>query len=186
MTKINLPSKEECLNLLTEYKTPERPKKHSLMVAKVGIIIGEGLNRKVQDLSLNIDLIEAAGLLHDMLRVEENHGEKCAEIMEKKGYKELAFLVGNHMTYKFNHRNVDEKSIFCLADRLVLEDQFVDVDQRMDYVLKKYIGNMEAEKAIQNAKTQIKEYIEFLEKEHLGEELEKLVKQALAQEKIER
>ncbi len=177
MTKINLPSKEECLNLLIEYKTPDRPKNHSMMVARIGCILGEKLNSR--GLDLDIALIERAGLIHDMLRVEEKHGEKCAEIMEDKGYKELAFLVGDHMTYKFNHRTVDEKAIFCLADRLVLEDQFVDVDKRMDYVLGKYKGNLEAEKAIQKAKVQIKEYIEFLEKEHLGGGLEKLVKKEL-------
>ncbi len=173
MTKEKLPTKEGCMNLFEEYQTPGRAKAHCIMVSKAGKELGKQLNKK--GLRLDLDLIEQAGLVHDLVRAEENHGEKAAIILREKGYEKLAATIEDHMKYKFNHRKIDEKSIFCLADRLVLEDKVVDIDKRMDYVIEKFKDHPEAIEIINQGRMDIKKYIEFLEKEYFKKTIEEIL-----------
>ena len=65
------PTTEECLKLLEEYGTPDRVKGHCRAVADTACRIGRALNRHGHHFDL--ELVNAAGLLHDIARVEERH-----------------------------------------------------------------------------------------------------------------
>ena len=58
------PTREECEELLEKYGTPEHVRNHCREVARTAFVIASALNEKGYDLDL--ELILAAGLLHDI------------------------------------------------------------------------------------------------------------------------
>lgn len=134
-----IPARETCMELLQSYGTPPHVIRHCKAVSDTAIRIAKALNEN--GMKLDIDLIEAATLLHDIARVEENHGVKGAAILEKKGYRQVAKLVKCHMFYATDpHKEkITEQDVLCLADRMVKEDQYVGLDIRMRSVLEKLI-----------------------------------------------
>ncbi len=67
MSDINLPDRDECFQMLREYHIPSHVLRHSLAVAKLAVFLGHRLAEKGID--INIDLIDRACLLHDIVRV---------------------------------------------------------------------------------------------------------------------
>ncbi len=173
---MGIPSKNEALALLEEFETPGMAKKHTIEVGRIAVLIGKAFNSAVAaEEQLNINLIEAAGITHDMVRHMEDHGEEAAKILEGLGHSEVAEIVKDHMKYKFEGIKFEEVDIVCLADRLVLDDQFVGVERRMAYVLEKYKHIPEAEEKINKAIKSIKEYVDALENK-IGKSLEEVIK----------
>lgn len=150
MSSINItvPSRDKCLELLKTYKTPTHVINHCKAVSEIALQIAKALNDK--GCELNLGLIEAAALLHDIARVEDNHGLKGAMIAEKHGYNEVAELIKLHMYYITDpyKERLNEQDILCLADRMVKEDEYVGLEVRMQYVLDKFKGNKEATERI--------------------------------------
>ena len=138
------PSREECLALLKKYNTPDHVVRHCIMVAETALKIGRALNEKGFDLDL--DLIQGAGLIHDIARVEDKHWEIGAEIASELGYYQEADIIRVHMFYNCdpNREKINETDIICLSDRMVKEDQYVGLENRMQYILDKFKGNQEA------------------------------------------
>ena len=134
----NCPSQEKCLELLADYGTPPHVIRHCLAVAETALRIGKALNE--HGYSLDLCLLGSAALLHDIARVEENHAQKGAEIAEQLGYSEIADLIRCHMTYSTEptQQNISEKDILCLADRMVKENVYVGIEERMQYILAKF------------------------------------------------
>lgn len=122
------PTKDECERLLNEYKTPDHVKGHCRAVANTAVTVAKALNDN--DFDLDIELIQAAGLLHDIARVEDRHWDVGADLMTKLGYEEESKIIKVHMTYSpFSHIDqVTETDMVCLGDRLVKEDQYVGLD----------------------------------------------------------
>lgn len=170
------PTREECEQLLNEYGTPEHVKKHCRAVAETAYIIGESLNRK--GLELDLDLILAAGLLHDIARVEDKHEKAGAQIIEGIGYIEEAGIIRAHTRYDFSLVDqINETDLVCLADRLVLEDNYAGLDDRINYIINKAArnGHPEAEPIIRQKKEEAKRFIDRLERV-LGCSLDELMK----------
>jgi len=138
------PSREECLALLKKYNTPDHVVRHCVMVTDTALKIGKALNENGFDLDL--DLIQGAGLIHDIARVEDKHWEIGAEIASGLGYYQEADIIRVHMFYNCdpNQEEINETDIICLSDRMVKEDQYVGLDNRMQYILDKFKGNPEA------------------------------------------
>ncbi len=133
-----IPKREECLLLLKQYKTPAHVVRHCHKVNEVALIIANALIKKGYD--MNLDLLEAAALLHDIARTHENHGAKGAEIALKHGFSEVADLIKCHMFYVTDpfKKDITEQDILCLSDRMVKEDKYVGIEKRMQAVLDKY------------------------------------------------
>ncbi len=129
-------TEEMCSRLYQQYGTPEHVIRHCRAVSMVAVRIGEQLN--AHGLSLDIPLIKGAGLIHDVARLSENHGAVAADILTELGYFDEAAIVRVHMTYDFHDfAHLDETDLVCLADRLVKEDRYVGLDERIDYILHK-------------------------------------------------
>ncbi len=133
-----IPKKEECLSLLEQYKTPAHVVRHCHKVNEVALKIANALKEKGFD--MNLELLEAAALLHDIARIHENHGAKGAEIALKHGYSGVADLIKCHMFYVTDplKKDITEQDILCLSDRMVKEDKYVGIEKRMQAVLDKY------------------------------------------------
>ena len=142
------PSREECLALLKNYNTPDHVIKHCIKVTDTALKIGQALNEKGCDLDLG--LIQGAGLIHDIARVEDKHWEIGAEIVSALGYHQEAEIIKVHMFYNCNPNEIEinETDIICLSDRMVKEDKYVGLENRMQYILDKFKGNQEATERI--------------------------------------
>lgn len=148
------PDRDLCMQYLKEYNTPVHVIGHCRAVAETAYRIAEELNKHGYD--LNLDLILAAGLTHDIARVEDEHWNRGAEFMAERGWLEEAEIIRVHMHYSpFSElKDLTETDMICLADRTVLEDTYVGLDKRMDYVIEKAIkaGRLNAREIINSKK----------------------------------
>lgn len=132
------PTREECLALLNEYNTPAHVVRHCIKVTETALKIAEALNNKGYHLDLR--LIQGAGLIHDIARVEDKHWEVGADIAEGLGYCQEAEIIRIHMFYNCNPKTdeINETDIICLSDRMVKEDKYVGLETRMQYILNQF------------------------------------------------
>lgn len=165
-------TEDQCRVLYVEYKTPERVIGHCEEVAKVAVRIAEELNKNGHN--FDIALIEGAGLAHDVARTFENHGEIGAKILESKGYNAEAEIVRVHMYHDFNPiEKLEETDMVCLGDRLVTEDHYVGLDDRIDYIIKKQSDDLKRTQLILSKKKETRELISKIESE-IGKSLDDL------------
>lgn len=129
-------TEEECNALFEKYRTPVHVIGHCRAVSDTAVVIGRKLNE--HGLDLDIDLIKGAGLAHDVARVSDQHWEVGAKILEELGYTDEAAIVRVHMTYDFHpFEKLNETDLVCLGDRLVKEDRYVGLDDRIEYIIHK-------------------------------------------------
>ena len=146
------PDKKRCEDLLNEYGTPEHVKGHCRAVADTAYAIGSALNEKGFDLDL--DLITAAGMLHDIARVQDRHWDAGADIAASLGYDDVAEIIRVHMSY----------SLFS-ALKDVTETDLVGLDKRIEYIINKAIskGRPEAKPYILKKKEDTRRFMDEIE-----------------------
>lgn len=126
----------ECEKMYIDNNTPNHVIGHCKEVSRVAGLIGEELVKKGFD--LDVDLIIGAGLAHDVCRVHEDHGRVCAKLLRKMGFEDEAGIVSEHMYHEFNpFPKLEEIDIVCLGDRVVEEDKYVGLDERIEYLIHK-------------------------------------------------
>jgi len=89
-----LPSRDEALALLDRYQATPGRIAHSLTVARFALIIGTRLIAR--NIPLNLPLIEAAALLHDIRKGYPDHDDAGADLLASLGYPQIAAIVGVH------------------------------------------------------------------------------------------
>jgi len=158
------PDREECLRMLEQYNTPAHVVRHCIAVTDAAVRIAAALNEKGFD--FNIPLIQASGLLHYIARAEKTHWKAGAHFVLKSGYGPESKIIKNHMAHSFkpSPEKLKDLDIVCLGDRLVLEDEYVGVDVRMDYVIKKAEGDKRIEKIINKNRETNRLLVENIEK----------------------
>ncbi len=128
----------------------------------------EGENEAFPPRLFDLDLVLAAGLLHDMARVEENHWDVAADYCAAHGFYEEEKVVRPHMMYEFvnDADHLTEIDLVSLGDRLTLEDRYAGIDDRMDYIIKKAErnGHPEAKDRILAKKEQTKVLLADIER----------------------
>lgn len=135
------PTIEECQALWNQYETPLHIRKHCSAVAQVAYAIGSELNK--HGANLNLELILAAGMCHDVVRLTDRHDLEGARVMREHGYNQEADIIQVHMLYgKFSPvKFVDETDMVCLGDRTVIENKYVGIEPRYEYIINKAIRN---------------------------------------------
>jgi len=143
-----IPSVAECMVLLHERcSTKSELLAHSRKVAQLALTLGQALNKR--GLCLNLDLIAAAGLLHDMARGQYRHASTAGRILRDMDYPAVAEIVERHMNVVIPYdRPVNECDVVCLSDKLVLGDLIVTLEERFERRLDCYSGDPDAEAAI--------------------------------------
>ena len=176
-TKKQHPYRTACMAVLREYGTPPHVVGHCKAVAAVGCTLAKALNAAGHALAL--DLILAAGLLHDMARVEEQHELVAADFCDTRGWGEEAAVIRVHMTYdRYNDlAHLNETDIICLSDRMVIEDRYAGLDRRMDYIVAKAHrnGHGEYEPFIRRKMGEARKLIDQIEAE-IGCSIDELMK----------
>ena len=139
-----IPSIAQCFRLMEQYAMLPNIREHSVMVARVAGLIGQGLAQSGRTLCR--ELIVSGALLHDIaktasLETQLRHDQLGREICLRHGFGELADIVGEHVVLKNgNPEHCTEKEIVYYADKRVLHDEVVGLDVRLDYIIHRY-GN---------------------------------------------
>lgn len=157
-------SDAEINDLYEKWNTPDKVKAHCKAVSEVGVKLAEELNK--HGYNLDLSLIKATGLVHDVARTEEKHALVGWEILKSMGYDDEAEIVKVHMTYpEYNTvDNLNECDIVCIADRVVKENRYVGLDERIDYILAKADGKPDVQERILKKKAETKALLEDISK----------------------
>ena len=116
---------------------------HSLQVCRVALSLADQM--KSTHPGLDHQMLQAAALLHDITKTRsfdtgENHAETGAEFLAELGFPEVAELVRQHVrldSYSGRTR-VDDAAVINYADKRVLHDAVVSLDERMQYIYERY------------------------------------------------
>jgi putative nucleotidyltransferase with HDIG domain len=116
-------SPEDADHLLSALGTEDRVIRHCRAVAAVGVALAQVLNDSGS--TLDIDLVRAGGLLHDMAKGSHRHAVVGQILLTRLGLPQLADVVGSHMVLPEDdipERVLRERDIVYLADKMVVED----------------------------------------------------------------
>ena len=128
---------------MCDMRMPDHIVAHSIQVWRVARCLADHLTSKVNH--LDGQLIQAAALLHDITKsrsfnTAENHaltgGQACADL----GYPEIGDLVRQHVRLDDHSdpKAISEAVIVNYADKRVLHDRIVSLDERMRYIQQRY------------------------------------------------
>jgi molybdenum cofactor cytidylyltransferase len=142
-----VPAEERCLFLLNRHGVPDQVISHSRKVTALARKIAILLMQKGVQLDLNV--ITAAGLLHDLAKGKPRHAEAGMRIITAWGYPKVAAVVGSHMDIILaDDHPPGEGEILYLADKLVDGVRFVSLEERFLGSGKRYIGDADIAAAI--------------------------------------
>ncbi|MDH3799578.1 MAG: HD domain-containing protein [Desulfobacterales bacterium] len=151
---MNIPSKNDCFQLMCQMQMLENIVAHSIQVCRVGMCLVDHL--KLQDGQMNGQLVQAAALLHDITKTrsfetEENHALTGGQVLNDFGYPEVGNLVRQHVYLDdySEHQSLPEAVIINYADKRVLHDRIVSLDERMSYIQERYGTRPEHKRRIQ-------------------------------------
>jgi HD superfamily phosphodiesterase len=146
---LNAPSEDECEAIFLKYKTSVPVIRHGKAVAEISCTIAKLLNETGRIL-LDIGLIKAGAILHDIARDKPGHAAEGALIINQLGYPDAAKIIAGHMDIEFDADNsvIDETAIVYLADKLIKEDQFISLKKRFSESYEKFSSNPEVTESI--------------------------------------
>ena len=110
---------------------------HCKAVAKEALRIAENLIRA--GALLNVELILAASMLHDIARMEEDHAAVGAAQMHALGYPEIAEIIRQHHSLDDVSR-IDEAAVVFIADKCIQGTKKVTLLERFENSLGKCSG----------------------------------------------
>lgn len=144
-----IPTREECLELMNQYGMLENIIIHSIEVAKVALFLSHELNKKGQRIDLL--LVEAASLLHDLtktecLKTKEDHAWTGFQLLKEMGYERVGEVVAQHiwLSHDVDPSYVSEEEVVNYADKRVMHDRIVSLEERFDDLKDRYGRHDEA------------------------------------------
>lgn len=139
--RLDIPTEAECRALLERVLRVDSPiLRHGQAVAEVAVQLAKELNRAGR--FLDVPLLEAAGLLHDLARGESDHARTGARRLREMGYGAVADLVATHMELTVPEREpVGGAEVLYLADKLVQEERRVSLSQRFRAAMERHCDN---------------------------------------------
>lgn len=163
---------ETCESLFKEFDTPPQVIAHCRAVSSVAFTLATRLSEAGR--KIDPELACMAGLIHDVMRRQENHGVVAADMLAARGYVREAAIVRVHMFYSFNDPvYLNETDLVCLADRLVKEDRYVGIDRRIEYLIHKAGDRPERTKQLLASKHETQIFMRAIEKE-IGQSIDSL------------
>jgi putative nucleotidyltransferase with HDIG domain len=140
---MGIPSKGECLDLMKRYNGMGNIIRHCIKVAEIALSISTELNRRGENLNLNV--VEAAALLHDITKAEsldsgEDHSLTGYRLLRKMGYNRIAEIVREHvfLLKDTDSPRVSEEEVVNYSDKRVRHDQIVTLRERFDDLRVRY------------------------------------------------
>lgn len=149
----SIPPKRECLHLLCDADMPQHIQVHSQLVCQVALTITDGLI--AAGVKINRRLVRASALLHDItkprsFKTGENHAQTGGEYLTDMGFHEVGDIVRQHvmLDHYFAAAEPSEAEVVNYADKRVLHDRVVLLDDRMTYIKKRYAKTGERRKLL--------------------------------------
>ena len=140
---MQIPSRKKCYQLIYEMRMLDHIVAHSLQVCQVAMFLAHQF--EIQGIQLNHDLVQASALLHDItktrsFKTKENHALTGEDLLSHWGYLEVGKIVGQHVQLNayFNSNLPVEVEIVNYADKRVLHNKVVLLQDRMNYILQRY------------------------------------------------
>lgn len=168
--KAPLPDYEECMEMLRLNNTKQETIEHMISVSELSKKIAILLNKNGYNLDINI--IEAGALLHDIAKGKKSHAKEGAKIVRDFGYGALSEIISEHMELKV-FTEISEKEIVYISDKLIKGTKLISLNKRFEGAFDRYKSEPEILKNVMvryfNAKI-IKDIIENI----IGERLENL------------
>jgi CTP:molybdopterin cytidylyltransferase MocA len=110
-----IPSEKECEAIWSCLGVSEEIRAHSRLVAELARILAVLLNRA--GLNLDVPLIAAAGLLHDIARRERDHALAGADLLVRRGYPRVGTVVARHVDIHPAETIARPHGLGCIARR---------------------------------------------------------------------
>ncbi|SCY20986.1 DVU_1551 family NTP transferase [Desulfoluna spongiiphila] len=149
--RYEIPSADECRALMTDVLgVKESIIDHCRAVADVTAGLGEEINRCGG--SLDLPLLKAAALLHDLARHQKSHARAGALLLRGMGFSAVAEIVAVHMEMPpedARSNKISEAEVLFLADKHVSGTRRVTLGERFGAGMKKYGHDPEAAQAIE-------------------------------------
>ena len=151
---MKIPSKEECLDILRENNVPDNIIAHVKAVCDFSMKVADFLENK--GVKVNRKLVAAGALLHDVKKLTKgDHITEGYELVKSLGFDEVALLVKRHGLQHleddgYEPKTWEEKIVFY-ADKRCNGNKVVSVDERFEYIKKRY-GYYDTEKEFQFTK----------------------------------
>ena len=149
-----IPKKDQCLNLLCRVNMPDHIQDHSKLVCRVALVLTDGLI--AAGIDVNRKLVCASALLHDItkprsFKTGENHAQTGGQYLTELGYPEVGEIVRQHvmLDHYFAASTPDEAEVVNYADKRVLHDRVVLLDERMTYISHRYAKSGSRQKLLQ-------------------------------------
>ncbi|MCP4753587.1 MAG: NTP transferase domain-containing protein [Proteobacteria bacterium] len=121
---------------------------HSKAAAELAVRLAEEIGRT--GLRLDMDLVFAAALLHDLAKGKPNHAKAGERLLKEMEYTPVAEIVAAHLDLALTEEEpVSEAEIVFLADKLLLGDRIVSLEERFKQGLDRYGRDPEAKRAIE-------------------------------------
>ena len=141
---MEVPGRNRCLALLREHRVPKHIVSHSLRVAQVGIVIASHLRTAGED--LDIGLVEAGGLLHDItkmdsIRTGQDHALSAFRLLESEGYPAVGNVARQHVFLDEDIRDnsrISEVLVVFYADKRVKHTTVVSLSERLEDLFARY------------------------------------------------
>lgn len=144
--KEDVPGEQECLAILDRFKVSPEITAHARLVTDLARKLALLLNEA--GLDLDLDLITAAGLLHDLAKGQRNHAQAGAEALTQLAYPRVAEVVSLHMDLPPGQGpGLDEVQIIYLADKLTQGDRLVPLSERLKACLDRFAGRQDVSEA---------------------------------------
>ena len=125
----HIPTDEECAVLLDIAETGDNIRRHCVVVAEVAAAISVALEDSGNH--VNLAEVRAAALLHDIAKGEPAHGLIGGQLLRKCGFSRIGAIVEAHETGEESGALATlEAKIVFLADRFVLEENIVSIEER--------------------------------------------------------
>ncbi|MDD5532285.1 MAG: HDIG domain-containing protein [Syntrophales bacterium] len=140
--KNGIPSREQCHALMADYAMLPNIAAHSVMVMEVALAITDNV---ISGVEIDRELVAAASLLHDItktrsLRTNEWHSVTGGRLLRELGYAAVAEIVEQHVTIGEidPYGALEEREIVYYADKRVLHDRIVTIEDRLNDLVERY------------------------------------------------
>ena len=139
--RMEIPTSEECRALMENVlHVDEEIIRHGRAVAKVATSLGLELNRA--GCCLDIPLLEAAALLHDLAKGEPDHARRGARLLGELGFGKVAGPVATHMDITITEgETINAGELLYLADKMVQGERRLSPAERFRAKMERYAGD---------------------------------------------
>jgi CTP:molybdopterin cytidylyltransferase MocA len=139
--RMEIPTSEECRALMENVlHVDEEIIRHGQAVAKVATSLGLELNRA--ECCLDIPLLEAAALLHDLAKGEPDHARSGARLLGELGFGKVAGPVATHMDITITEgETINTPEVLYLADKMVQGERRLSPAERFRAKMERYAGD---------------------------------------------